>query len=174
MMTRTRALAAMTAILTALLLQATLIGPITTPIPVSLPALMIAAVALVDGPGAGMALGFSAGLVADLGSSHPAGVFALCWLALGLVCGLAAERGSVRRDAAIAAVASAGAATAATLLLAIVHAGGATVLRAAHDIVPTALGDAILALAVVPVVRAFLRNGAMRAGAPTTQLVVPR
>jgi hypothetical protein len=79
-MNRARVAAALAALLTALLLQATLIGPVTMPLPVSLPALLVAAIALVDGPGAGLAFGFAIGLIADLGSEHPAGVLALCWL----------------------------------------------------------------------------------------------
>ena len=84
-MTRARVAAALAAIITALLLQATLVAPVTAPWPVSLPAVLVAAVALVDGPATGMSLGFAAGLVADLGSHHPAGVLALCWLGVGLL-----------------------------------------------------------------------------------------
>jgi hypothetical protein len=65
------------ALLTALLLQATLVGPLAMSVPVSLPAVLVAAVALVDGPATGMSFGFTVGLFADLGSSHPAGVLAL-------------------------------------------------------------------------------------------------
>ncbi len=61
-MTRIRALAALAAIITALLLQATLVAPLTMPVPISLPALVVAAVALSDGPGAGLSFGFATGL----------------------------------------------------------------------------------------------------------------
>jgi len=50
-----------------------------------------------------MSLGFTAGLVADLGSAHPAGGNALMWLAVGTVCGMA--RDPRRRRPAQAAVA---------------------------------------------------------------------
>ena len=45
-----------------------------------------------------MSVGFSAGLLADLGSHHPAGVLALAWLLLGLGCGLLADRAPPGRD----------------------------------------------------------------------------
>ncbi|MDQ6849908.1 MAG: rod shape-determining protein MreD [Actinomycetota bacterium] len=172
-MTRSRAIAAITSMLTAMLLQATLVAPLTLPAPVSLPALTVAAIALVDGPGSGMAYGFAAGLVADLASLHPAGVLALCWLAVGLVCGLAANRGTVRRDAAVAAVVCAVGAAFATLLLTVLHADGATASRAASTSIPTLVGDALLALAVVPITRAFLHTGSLRgsrASEPTSLL----
>ena len=165
-MTRARVVAAIATILTALLLQATVIGPWAAPVPVSLPAVLVAAVALVDGPGAGMAFGFAAGLVADLGSSHPAGVLALCWMGIGLLCGQAADRNSVRRDAATAAVICTLGTLAAGLLLTAVHADGASLGGSFLHAVPAGLGDALLALAVVPAARAFLRSETLRAPHP--------
>jgi rod shape-determining protein MreD len=165
-MRQARIAAAMAAILTALLLQGSLIGPLTLPVPVSLPAVLVAVIALVDGPAVGMSFGFCTGLVADLGSSHPAGVFALCWLGLGLLAGLAADRRSLRGDA-VTAAALAGASTAiATLLLAALHSGGATAGLAARDAVPAGLADALLAVAVVPVTRAFLASNLLRPPRP--------
>lgn len=158
MNTRFRVLAAVAALVTALLLQAALIAPLTMAVPVSLPAVLVAAVALVGGPSAGMSFGFTAGLVADLGSSHPAGVLALSWLGLGVVCGLAADRRTVRGDAAVAVLFCALASAIATLLLTVVHADGASAWLAVREAVPAGLGDALLALAVVPAVRAFLRT----------------
>lgn len=171
-MTRVRVAAAAAAVLTALLLQATLIAPLTLPVPVSLPAVLVAAVALANGPASGMSLGFSAGLVADLGSAHPAGVLALSWLGIGVVCGVAADRRSVRADAGLAAVVCTIATVGSGLLLALVHAAGATAWSAVRDAVPTGLGDALLALAVVPVVRAFLATEALRAPHPFAELRV--
>ena len=105
-MTRARVAAALAAILTALLLQATVIAPATVPWPVSLPAVLVAAVALVDGPATGMSFGFAAGLIADLGSHHPAGVLALCWLGVGpAVRDAGRPAAALRRDALIAGVA---------------------------------------------------------------------
>jgi rod shape-determining protein MreD len=162
-MTRARTVAGAAALVTALLLQAALIAPLTMPVPVSLPAVLVAAVALVSGPSTGMSFGFTVGLIADLGSNHPAGVLALSWLGLGVVCGLAADRRSVRGDAAVAAIFCMVATVFATLVLTLVHAGGATVWQAIHDAVPAGLADALLALALVPVVRLFLRTDTLRA-----------
>jgi cell shape-determining protein MreD len=158
-----RGSAALAAMITALLLQATLVGPLAMTVPLSLPAVLVAALALVEGPTTGMAFGFSLGLVADLGSSHPAGVLALSWLGLGLVCGLAGDRRTVLADIVIAAVCCALATLFAGLLLAVVDAEGATAWAAARDALPAGLGDALLALAVIPVVRRFLRTDALRA-----------
>ena len=170
-MTHARVAAALAALLTAMLAQGTLVAPLTMPVPVSLAAVLVAAVALADGPAAGMSFGFTAGLVADLGSSHPAGVLALSWLGLGLICGLARDRRTVRADAAVAAVFCALASVFATLLLAVVHAGGASAWLAVRGAVPAGLGDALLALAVVPLVRGFLRTDALRARtAPVAEL----
>jgi rod shape-determining protein MreD len=162
-MTRARIAAALAAMLSALLLQASIIGPLTAPVAVSLPAVLVAAVALVDGPATGMSFGFTLGLIADLGSTHPAGVLALSWLGIGVVCGRAAERRSVRGDAAAAALVCAVIGVGTTLLLSVVHAAGATAWVAVRDVIPAGLGDALLALAVIPLVRMFLRSESLRA-----------
>lgn len=165
-MTRARVAAAIAAILTAMLLQATLIAPWTLPVPVSLPAVLVAAVALVDGPGSGMAFGFVAGLLADLGSTHPAGVLALSWLGVGLVCGLVAGRYGIRRDAATAAFVCAVASVVTGVLLTVLNSGGQRAADAFVHAIPAGLGDALLALAVVPLVRVFLRTDSLRAADP--------
>lgn len=170
-MTRARVAAAVAGLLTALLLQATLVGPLVLPAPASVPALLVAAVALVDGPGAGLAFGFAAGLVADLGSEHPAGVLALCWMGIGIACGLCRSPGaSVRRDAATAALACGLAAILATLVLTLVGADGATAEQAMRYAVPATLVDAVLALVIVPLVRLFLRSDSLRAPRPVLVL----
>lgn len=172
-MTRLRAIAALAAIITALLLQATLVAPLTMPVPISLPALVVAAVALVDGPGTGLSFGFAAGLLADLASSaHPAGVLALSWLAVGVLCGLGADGTSVRLDAAIAAGVCTAISLGTSVLLLVTHSAGATLAQAMHDVVPALLGNALLALVVVPLVRRALRNPSLRALRPAPPLVV--
>jgi len=169
---RSRLLAAIAGIVTVLVLQATLVGPVTAPFPVSLPVVLVAAVAFVDGPATGLSLGFATGLIADLGSAHPAGVLALCWLGVGLVCGTIADRRSVVRDALTAGLVCGIATFAATLLLAIVH-GGAVAVDAIRYALPAGLGDAVLALALVPLTRAMLHTHSLRAPHPVyTQLVV--
>jgi rod shape-determining protein MreD len=166
--TRARVPAAIAALVTALLLQATLVAPLSAPLPVSLPAVLVAAVALCDGPGAGVAFGFGCGLIADLGSAHPAGVLALCWLGVGLGCGLLATRRSVRADAVVIAVACAVATLVATLVIGVLPGGAGLPDAARHAsyVLPAALVDVLLALLVVPLVRALLRTEQLRAPRP--------
>jgi cell shape-determining protein MreD len=158
-----RLLAALTALVTALLLQATVVGPLAMWVPVSVPAVLVAAVALVDGPATGISFGFTAGLLADLGSNHPAGVLALSWLGLGLVCGLVADRRTVVGDALVVGGFGAAAALFTALVLTVVHAGGATAAAGLRTTLPAGLGDALLALAVAPLVRAALHTHRLRA-----------
>lgn len=171
-MTRARIAAAIAALITALLLQATLIGPVSVPLPVSLPAVLVAAVALVDGPGAGIAFGFAAGLVADLGSEHPAGLQALCWLGVGLACGLVRSPYSrLLRDVTVAATVAGAAAGLATVLLGLLDAdGGASLDTAVRRGLAAMLVDALLALAIVPLVRVFLHSASLRAPRPVLLL----
>jgi rod shape-determining protein MreD len=158
----TRAAAAVAAAVTSVLLQATLIGPLTFPVSVSLPALVVAVLAVYAGPGVGMGFGFGVGLLADLGSDHPAGVQALCWLgaglAAGIVGGLAVERGySTRGVAALTAALATVSGWVVAVLLVLLGSHGATIGSACRDLVPVVLTDALLGLAVVPLVRAGLR-----------------
>jgi cell shape-determining protein MreD len=172
--TRARVAAAVAALITALLLQATLVAPVSAPLPLSLPAVLVAMIALVDGPATGLAFGFATGLTADLGSQHPAGVLALCWLGVGLLCGLLADRHSVRRDALAAGAVCGLASVVATALLMVVHSPG-SLPDAITYAVPTALGDTLIALALVPLVRRMLRTDALRAPHPVyTELAVGR
>lgn len=171
-MSRARLVAAMTGMITALLLQAALVAPVTAPWPVSLPVVVVAAVALVDGPAAGMSFGFATGLLADLGSNHPAGVLALCWLGVGLLCGMVADRRSLRRDAVTAGLVCAVGTSLATIVLAVTH-SGAHATDAIVQVVPTAVGDALLAFAALALVRRMLRTDSLRAPHPVyTEFVV--
>ena len=170
-MTRVRVAAAIAAMLTALALQAGVLSAVTMSVPVSLPAVLVAAVALRDGAGTGIAFGFSTGLVADLGSNHPAGVFALTWMVVGMLCGLGADRSSVRRDALIAACVCTVAAAAGSVLLVVVGADGATVTDTLRTLVPCLLGDLVLAVLLVPLVRRFLKVDVLRAPKPPPVLL---
>jgi rod shape-determining protein MreD len=171
-MTRARVAAAMAGIVTALLLQATIVAPVTAPYPISLPAILVAAIALVDGPATGMSFGFAAGLTADLGSHHPAGILALCWLGVGLLCGTVADRRSIRRDALTAGVVCGLASGLAALLLVVVRSGG-TVRDAVVYTVPATIGDVVLAVVVVALVRRMLSADSLRAPHPVfTDLAV--
>jgi rod shape-determining protein MreD len=171
-MTRLRLTAAVAAMLTALLLQATIVTPLTMPAAASLPAVLVAAIALAEGAAAGMSFGFALGLVADLGSRHPAGVLALCWLGLGLAAGTLSARRSARADAIMAALLCSIAALASSVLLIFVHADGVTLAETLRTLVPTALVDAVLALPVVVLTRAALRNDALAPVQPVRDLVV--
>lgn len=164
-MTPARIAAAAAAIGTALLLQATLIAPASGAVPVSLPAVLVAGVGLVNGPATGISLGFAAGLVADLGSSHPAGVLALCWLLVGLVSGTFADRHSLFRDAVATALICAAAAVLGTGLLALTHSGTAAA-SAVTGFLPSLLGDFLLALVLLPLVRRMLRTERLRPPRP--------
>ena len=167
-MTFARAVAALAALLTALLLQATLIGPATMSVPASLPAVLVGAVAIWTGPATGMLLGFVTGLVADLGSEHPAGVLALCWLVLGLTLGRLANP---HRNLISALVLTACGAAASSLVagwaLAMVHLPETgrhidSLLDPVITFVPAVLGNLVLGLVVVPATRAALKTDLLR------------
>lgn len=164
-MTRARVAAAAAAIVTALLLQATLVGPVCAPLAVSLPGVIVAAVALVDGPATGMSFGFTLGLAADLGSRHPAGVLALCWLGLGLAAGTVADRYRLRRDAVMTGLLAGGAGVLAGLLLVMVHRGGTLADLAVHAPATVAV-DIVLAFPLVALARRMLRTDSLRAREP--------
>lgn len=157
-----RTVAALAAILTVSIVQASLVSPLAMSVPISLPAVLVASVALVDGAAAGMAFGFTAGLIADLGSAHPAGVLALVWTCLGVICGMASTGRSIREDVLTAATGAALAGASATLVLAMVHSGGATAWSAVRTFAPCWLVAAAIATVLVPVVRAALVNPALR------------
>ncbi|HTZ44114.1 MAG TPA: rod shape-determining protein MreD [Jatrophihabitans sp.] len=175
-MTASRLAAAVAGLLTALLLQASLVGPLTFPVPVSLPALLVVVVGIYAGPGVGIGFGFATGLVADLGSQHPAGVQALCLLGAGLVAGklggLAVQRGyRTRGVAALAAAIATGACAAGGLLLSVLGSHAATLPATLLALVPVGLTDALLGLLVVPAVRRLLRAQGVRAPRPATRIV---
>jgi rod shape-determining protein MreD len=175
-MTVSRAALAVAGVITALLVQACLIGPLTFPVPVSLPALVVIVVAILSGPGTGVGLGFAMGLMADLGSEDPAGVQALCWLLAGLVAGivggLATERGYQTRGIAVmAAVIGAASSLVVALVLTVLGSHGASPALALQAVVPVALLDALLGLALVPLIRGVLRAQGIRPSRPRAELV---
>jgi cell shape-determining protein MreD len=172
-MTRLRVAAGAAAIVTAVLLQATLITPLSTELDVSLPAVVVAAIGLCCGPGTGVAFGFCAGLTADLGSTHPAGVLALCWLGAGLIAGLAADRRSLAGDVLYVGVICGMCAAVTTVLLILVHADGAHLSQLPMAL-PSAVLDGLLAGVVVPLVRGAVRTEALRAPHPVVELSVER
>lgn len=157
-----RVSAAIAVALTALLLQMTLIGPLAPWAPASLPAVVVAAVAITAGPGAGMSMGFSLGLLADLGSAHPVGVLALTWLGLGALVGRYADPRRARTSAiAIAALGAAMAGIAGQVLLAMVQPHSIQLPSMPRQLVAALLIDAVLLVLVLPAARAIL--GRLRA-----------
>ncbi len=87
-MTIVRCAAGLAAVVSAMLVQATLVGPLVYPVPVNLALLIVVGVAVLSGPSTGIALGFGAGLLADLTSHHPVGLLAATWLGAGIVAGI--------------------------------------------------------------------------------------
>jgi rod shape-determining protein MreD len=176
MSTVSRIAMAAASVITVLLLQATLIGPLTFPVPVSLPVLVVVVVGIHAGPGVGLGLGFATGLLADLGSDHPAGVLALCWMAsgsvAGIVGGLATERGYATRGVAgMAAVLGAASSWLVAMMLAILGSHAASAWLAFRDVIPVGLVEALLGLIVVPVVRAMLRSQGIRTPRPVAGVI---
>jgi rod shape-determining protein MreD len=176
MMAVSRLAAAVAGLLTALLLQATLIAPLAFPVPVSLPALLVIVVAGYAGPGAGIGLGFCTGLLADLGSDHPAGVQALCLLGAGLVAGklggLAVQRRyRTRGMAALAAAIATGSCAASGLLLSVLGSHSASLRATVLSLPPVALSDALLGLLLVPLVRRLLRAQGVRPPRPAATVL---
>jgi hypothetical protein len=92
----------------------------------------------------GLGLGFATGLLADLGSDHPAGVLALCWMAAGyaagVVGGLATERGyRTRGVAGMAAVLGAASSWLVAMMLAILGSHAASAWLAFRNLIPIGL-----------------------------------
>lgn len=158
-MTVVRVAAASAAIVTALLLQATVVAPAALTAQLSLPAVLVAAVALESGPGTGISLGFTCGLIADLGSAHAAGLLAVCWMGVGICCGLLAdERRRFVPEVLLAAFAAVAAGALTTLSLTVVGEPGGTVLAAVRGVLPSLAGNLVLAALVVPLTRWLLRS----------------
>jgi len=158
---------AIASVLTMLLVQASLIGPLTFPVPVALPALVVATIGIYAGPGGAMSMGFATGLLADLGSEHPAGVLALCWMASGLLAGivggLLTQRASGTRPIALAAASIATMSTfVSSLMLVVVGSHADSVSASLRHVIPSFLLHALLALPVVPFVRLLMRRQGVR------------
>ncbi|MGI8880190.1 MAG: hypothetical protein ACR2KJ_06695 [Jatrophihabitans sp.] len=174
-MTASRVAAGLAASITALLLQAVLVGPLSMPLPISLPAVVVAAIGLRAGPASGMALGFSLGLIADLASDHRVGVLALVWLGLGLAAGVLGgllcgtgpgNRAALRTQAAVVGMFTGIAAAASVVIFAVLALLSSDAVgplpRALLEVLPAAVGDGVLALAVLPLVAVALRSPTLR------------
>ncbi|MCW2603690.1 MAG: Rod shape-determining protein MreD [Pseudonocardiales bacterium] len=157
-----RVCAAIAVALTALLLQMTLVGPLAPWAPASLPAVVVAAVAITAGPGAGMSMGFSLGLLADLGSAHPVGVLALTWLGLGALVGRYADPRRARTSTiTLAAIGAALAGIAGEVLLALVQSDAIRIPSLPRQLIIALVLDAALLVLVLPAARSIL--GRLRA-----------
>ncbi|MCU1689754.1 MAG: Rod shape-determining protein MreD [Jatrophihabitantaceae bacterium] len=157
-----RVCAAIAVALTALLLQMTLVGPLAPWAPASLPAVVVAAVAITAGPGAGMSMGFSLGLLADLGSAHPVGVLALTWLGLGALVGRYADPRRARTSTiTLAAIGAALAGIAGEVLLALVQSDAIRIPSLPRHLIIALVLDAALLVLVLPAARSIL--GRLRA-----------
>jgi cell shape-determining protein MreD len=107
---------------------------------------------------AGLSVGFSAGLLADLGSRHPAGVLALAWLLLGGCCGLVAQpRRRPFRSMVIVTLASGLCGLVTFVALNLLDAPAGSVRAGIALSAPSTIGDAVLALVMVAAVRTVLR-----------------
>jgi cell shape-determining protein MreD len=158
-----RLIAAAAAVLTVLVLQATIVTAVSAPLAISLPAVLVAAVGLEAGPSAGMSVGFSVGLLADLGSRHPAGVLALLWLLLGIGTGLLAHRPRRRlMSIVIVAIATSIVGLVASVVLTALNAPAGPIGATLALALPSALGNLVLAVLVVPITRAVVRAVPLR------------
>jgi rod shape-determining protein MreD len=147
-------------IVTALLLQITVVGRLPVPgAPPDLLLLLVLAFALAEGPTAGMATGFVAGMLADGLSTHEMGRLALCYALAGYVIGNLQdnERSTLQPFGAVAlgALVSLGAFAGEGVLLGDPRITLHAVLRAATSSVPY---DVVLTPFVVPLVGGLVRR----------------
>jgi rod shape-determining protein MreD len=147
-------------VVVALLVQAMVVGPLALAVAVSVPAVLVAAVAVQAGPGAGMSLGFCAGLLADLGSDHPAGVLAFGWLLLGVGAGRLTESRRLPAQAVLVGSAAALVSTAVALALSAAGRSGSSLGDVLRGAPYTFAGDAALAVPVVVLTAWCLRTRA--------------
>ncbi len=192
-----RALVGAVSILTALLLQATVVGPLTIAVPVSCVLVVVLSVAVLAGPGTGIALGFGAGLLADLASAtasgHLVGTLAMIWLIGGLVAGRAGgmvtpgtsdmagrmgggrswvrrtgpvltprRRAVLLRQAVLVGAVGGAVAVTTTVLERVLGAPVGPLPAALARCLPAAVGDAVIALLVLPIASRVLNSTALR------------
>lgn len=193
-----RALVGAVSILTALLLQATVVGPLTVAVPVSCVLVVVLSVAVLAGPGTGIALGFGAGLLADLASAtasgHLVGTLAITWMVGGLVAGRAggmvtlgaSDTGGrlgggrrwarrtgpvptrrrravlLLRQAVLIGAVGGAVAVATTVLERVLGAPVGPLPAAFARCLPAAVGDALIALLVLPIASRVLNSTALR------------
>jgi len=146
-------------LLTAAVAQPVLIGVLPLPLGgPSLPLLVLAVVALVGGPTAGVGAGFGLGLVSDLASTHPLGQTALALTVVGYLAGLA--HGTLERSLVVPLAVVAGVSAAGPLLVAavaqITGGGEATARSLARGVTGPVVYDVLLAPLLVPLLARLL------------------
>jgi rod shape-determining protein MreD len=145
----TTLLTATFALFVAIIVQLVVIGPLRLPLGrPDLVLVLLACIALVEGPAAGAVLGFGAGLVGDLLSLHVLGQLALVFCLVGYLVGLLAPEaeGSVGLSLAVIAAAAA----AATIGYAATSAILGDPALSPRSVMPHAAGSAGYALLVAP------------------------
>lgn len=158
-MTARQAATRAAAVITALVLQPAVVGFLGLPLGrPQLVVVVVAVIALVDGPGPGAVCGFLAGLASDLGSDHVVGRQALVLTLVGYAVGLREDDGE--RSALLALVSVAAATLAALVLdagLAVLLADGRTTGTALTTaVVGAVLYDLLITPFVLPPLRALL------------------
>ena len=123
--------------------------------------LVVVTLALVEGPSAGAAAGFAAGLIFDLLGSGPVGPMVLVLVVTGYLAGLLHENMFAEGwllPLSVLAIASLASTLAYGLMLDLLNAGGPFVLTFFTKILPEALYDTTLGLLVFPWLARFLRQ----------------
>jgi rod shape-determining protein MreD len=122
--------------------------------------LVVVTLALVEGPGAGAAVGFTAGLIFELLGTGPVGPMILVLTLTGYFAGLMHEQLFAEGwllPLTVLAIASLGAEVAYGLILNLLGAGGPFLVTFATKMLPGALYNIALALMIYPWLARFLR-----------------
>jgi rod shape-determining protein MreD len=158
-MTASRSAAISLAVATATVLQPTIFARMPLPLGVpQLVVLLVATVALLEGPMRGCVTGFAAGLLSDLLSLHHVGEQALVLTAMGYLVGLVADEveRSVLVPLVAVGVASAGALVVFAGVSQIVGDGSATASSLGREALAAAVYDVLLTPLLLPPLRALL------------------
>ncbi len=145
----TPVLASAAALVVAVIAQLVVIGPL--PLPFGRPDLvlvLLACIALIEGPATGAVLGFGAGLLGDLLSLHVLGQLALVFCLVGYLVGMLGAE--VEGSVAASLVVIAGSAAVATVGYAAISAILGDPALSPRSVVPHAAGSAGYALLVAP------------------------
>lgn len=123
--------------------------------------LVVVTIALVEGPGAGAAVGFASGLIYDLLGSGPVGPMIIVLVITGYLAGLMHENMFAEGwllPLSVLAIASLSAEVAYGLILDLLGSGGPFWLTFFTKMLPSAVYDTALALLIYPWLARFLRQ----------------